>query len=131
MHLHARFKHPSLVYAVSKTHEGNSQIVYYPDGDTFSKPVFGIVGFIYSEKTKSTIQLAAAVERLTPVGNGNPDLFSKYPHWPVQLYYWNSNIYEQVQPDWVHGHFARWNINDTQMVVVPLNRVSCFLYLLS
>lgn len=129
--LHARFKRRGLVYAVSKTHEGNSQIIYYPGGDTSSKPVLGIITFVYSEKTKSTIQPAAAVKRLAPVGDNNLDPFSKYPHWPAQLYDRNSDKYERVQPDWVHGHFARWNINDTQMVAVPLNRVIYFLYLLS
>ena len=120
-----------VLFTLSWTHEGNSQIVYYANGNTSSNPVFGIVTFIYFEKTKPTIQPTAAVERLTLVGDGNSDPFSKYPHWPAQLYYCNSNIYEWVQPDWIHGHFARCNIDDTQMFVVPLNSVSCFLYLLS
>ena len=124
--LHTRFKCHGLVYSVSKTHEGNSQILYYPDGNTSSKPVIGIITFIYSEKTKSMIQPAAAVQRLAPVNGDSPDPFSKYPHWPAQLYYRDSSTYERVQPDWVHGHFARWNINTTHMVAVSLNRVSFF-----
>ena len=128
--LHARFKRHGIIYAVSKTHEGNSQILYYPNGNTSSKPVVGIITFIYSEKTKSVIQPAAIVQRLKPLNSESPDPFSKYPHWPAQLYYCNLSTYERIQPDWVHGHFARWNINTAHMVAVPLNRVSFFsLYL--
>lgn len=129
--LHARFKRRGLVYSILTTHEGNSQILYYPEGNTSLEPAFGIITFIYSEKTKSTIQPAAAVQRLTPVGGDTPNPFANYPHWPAQLHYRVSSNYERVQPDWVHGHFSRWNISSTQMVAVPLNRVSRFLYRLS
>ena len=88
-----------LVYAVSKTHEGNSQILYYPDGNTSLEPVMGIITFIYLEKLNSTIQPAAAIQRLTPVNGDSPDPFFKYPNWPAQLYYCDSSTYEQVQPD--------------------------------
>ena len=129
--LHARFKCHGLVYSVLKTHEGNSQILYYPDGNTSSKCVIGIITFIYLEKMKSMIQPAAAVQRLTPVNGDSLDPFSKYSHWPAQLYYHNSSTYEQVQPDWVHSHFSRWNMNTTHMVTVSLNRVSFSLHLLT
>ena len=41
-----------------------------------------------------------------------------------EAHHHDSSTYERVQPDWVHGHFARWNINTTHMVTVSLNRVS-------
>ena len=80
MFFYARFKCHSLVYTISKTHEGNSQVLYYPDGNTSSKPVAGIITFIYSEKIKSMIQPVAAVWRLVPVGSDSLDPFSKYSH---------------------------------------------------
>lgn len=122
--LHARFKRRGIVYAVSDTHKGNSQILYYPKGDTSLKPIVGIITFIYSEMIQSTIQPAVAVRRLTPLDGDSPDPFAKYPHWPAKLYHRESSVYERVQPDWVHGHFARWNISADQMVMVPLNKVS-------
>ena len=93
IHLQARLKQEGVIYLTSKTHEGNSQIFFYPNGDRMLAPV---VGFIYSEGKKSNKTLLA-VKRAMTVGKSVTDPFAKYMHWPMRLYHSGLNkSYEQI-----------------------------------
>ena len=59
IHLYARLKQEGVIYSTSKTHKGNSQIFFYPDGDRTLAPVVGFIQYIYSEGKKSNKTLLA------------------------------------------------------------------------
>jgi len=122
--LRARFKRQGIVFSTSQTHQGNSQIYFYPGGNTKLAPVAGVIEYIYTERAKPDT-ISMAVRRATPVDDDVCDPFSKYIHWPARLYVSCPNLScEQVHPDWIYCQFARWNRDLETMVVVSLNRVS-------
>ena len=51
IHLQARLKQDGVIYLTFKTHKGNSQIFFYPNGDRMLAPVAGFIQYIYSEGT--------------------------------------------------------------------------------
>ena len=122
--LWARFKHQGIIFSTSQTHPGNSQIYFYPDGNTKLAPVAGLTEYIYVEQAKPGA-ISMAVQHVTPVNDDVCDPFLKYIHWPVRLYVSHPNLLcEQVHPDWIYCQFAWWNHNPKTMVIVFLNCVS-------
>lgn len=121
--LQARFKQHKVFFARSQTHTGNSQIFFYPAGDRTSAPVAATIGYIFSDKATPNA-LSLAVRRLLPVENIPQDPFAEYPHWPAKLYQSSlAPTYERIKPDWIYGHFARWDYTPEEAVVLMLNRV--------
>lgn len=121
VHLQARFKHHGILYATSKTHQGNSQIYFYPNGDTSVNPIPGCIKFIFREGSNNS--LALGIQQLLPFNGGN-DPFAIYPHFPAQLYSTClSNKLEKIHPDWILCHFAMWHQTADQAVVLSLSCV--------
>lgn len=121
VHLQARFKHDGIIYATSKTHQGNSQIHFYPNGDTSARPIPGCIKFIFGEGANES--LAIGIQRLLPF-DGHNDPFAIYPHFPAQLYSTClSDEIERIHPDWIFCHFAMWHQTADQAVVLSLSRV--------
>ena len=121
VHLHARFKHCGILYATFKTHQGNSQIHFYPNGDTSSRPIPGCIKYIFSEGANES--LAIGIQRLLPF-EGNNDPFAIYPHFPAQLYSsCLSDGIERIYPDWIFCHFVMWHQTAARAVVLSLSRV--------
>jgi hypothetical protein len=121
VHLQARLKHHGIIYATSKTHQGNSQIHFYPKGDTSAPPIPGCIKYIFNEGANKT--MAIVIQRLLPF-EGNNDPFATYDHFPAQLYSSRlSDEIERIQPDWIFCHFAMWCPTADQAVVLSLSRV--------
>jgi hypothetical protein len=121
VHLRARLKHRDILYATSKTHQGNSQIHFYPGGDTSTAPIPGCIKYIFSEGSHTSV--AIGIQRLLPL-NGDVDPFAIYTHFPAQLY--SARVcdkVERIHPDWIFCHFAMWRQTPDQAVVLSLSRV--------
>lgn len=120
--LHARFKRGGIVFSLPNIHKGNSQIYFYPKGDKTSTPIPGIIQNIFTETGQRSIFVV--VQRVDALDSSVTDPFSLYPHWPAKLFKSRlSDTYERIQSDWVAGHFARWDYNSKQIVVLSLSRV--------
>lgn len=120
--LHARFKRGGIVFSIPQTHEGNSQVYFYPNGDKLASPIPGIIRHIFTETGKRSVFVT--IQRAHPIDSSMPDPFSIYRHWPARLFKSRlSESYERIQSDWVTGHFARWDYNSDQMVMLSLSRV--------
>ena len=128
IHLQARLKQEGVIYSTSKTHEGNSQIFFYLNGDRTLAPVAGFIQYIYSEGKKLNKTLLA-VKRAITVDKLVTDTFAKYMHWPTQLYHLGSC--ERIPSEWISGHFVRWDVSSKHMVVLSLSWVSSFSYTIS
>ena len=122
--LRARFKRQGIVFATNHTHRGNSQIYFYPGGNTQMAPLPGFIQYIYTEQATPN-SISFAVRTAIPKNNDVPDPFSKYKHWPARLYLRAQSSCVRVHPEWLHGQFARWDCDRETMVIVSLNRV-CF-----
>ena len=72
-------KQEGVIYSTSKTHKGNSQIFFYPNGDRTLAPVAGFIQYIYSEGKKSNKTLLAVKCAIT-VDKSVTDPFAKYMH---------------------------------------------------
>lgn len=120
--LHARFKRNGIIFSVSKTHRGNSQIYYYPGGDKTLPPLPGAIKYIFTESGSPYI--FAAIQHIDPVGEFVDDPFARYPYWPAKLYKsLRRESYERIQSDWICGHYAQWDYNSNYVVVLSLSRV--------
>ncbi|KAG2126385.1 uncharacterized protein EDB93DRAFT_1066353, partial [Suillus bovinus] len=58
--LHARLRFDGIIYSRASTHVGNSQVLFYPQGDRLSSPVPGSIQHIYAMPTG---ELVFAVHR--------------------------------------------------------------------
>ena len=131
IHLQARLKQEGVIYLTSKTHKGNSQIFFYPDGDRTLAPVVGFIQYIYSEGKKSNKTLLTVKHAIT-VDKSVTDPFAKYMHWPAWLYHSGLNkSCEWIPSEWISGHFVRWDVSSEHMVVLSLSWVSSFSYTIS
>ena len=131
IHLYARLKQEGIIYLTYKTHEGNSQIFFYPNGDRTPAPVVGFIQYIYSEGKKSNKTLLAIKCAIT-VDKSITYPFAKYMHWPMQLYHSGLNkSCECIPSEWISGHFVRWDVSSEHMVVLFLSWVSSFSYTIS
>ncbi|KAI9464872.1 hypothetical protein HD554DRAFT_2026214, partial [Boletus coccyginus] len=63
MVLHAHLRHAGVVYSQSSSHVGNSQILFYPQGNWSLQPVPGTIKYIY----QADGSLAFAVRRQRPL----------------------------------------------------------------
>lgn len=120
--LRAHVKHGGVVYSRSSTHVGNSLILFYPLGNRSSMPIPGSIKYIY----KVDDSLAFAVQRQCTLAatESRNDIFAAHPHFPAKLY--SSTLarnLEHVKISWVLGHYARWAVSDSQVVVLSLCRV--------
>ena len=126
IHLQARLKQDGVIYSTSKTHKGNSQIFFYPNGDRMVAPVAGFIQYIYSEGTKLNKTLLAVKHAIT-VDKLITDPFAKYMHWPMQLYHLDLNkSCKWIPPEWISEHFTRWDFSSEHIVVLLLSWVSFF-----
>ena len=123
-----RFKHQGVILYMSWTYQGNSQVYFYPDGNTKLAPVPGFIKYIYTEGAKLNV-VSFAVQHATLVSNDIPDPYSKYKHWVAKLYLPSSEMScIQVQPEWIYCQFAWWNHDLETMVIVSLNWVHLSVY---
>ncbi|KAG2746130.1 hypothetical protein P692DRAFT_201719053, partial [Suillus brevipes Sb2] len=103
---------------------GNSQVLFYPQGDRLSSPVPSSIQHIYATPTG---ELVFAVHRQLPLDRHDHtiDPFSVYPNFPAKLYSSSfSNSLETIKVSWVISHFARWQISSDHVVALSLCRVS-------
>jgi hypothetical protein len=119
--LRARARLRGTVYTRSETHEGNSLVLFYPNGNRSQAPVPGCIKYIYSLDGD---RYSFAIQRQLPVNN-HPDAYACYPHFPAKVYSTKiSQLVEIVQGDWIFAHYARWKYCPEYAVVLSLNRVS-------
>ena len=107
-------------YTLHPKRTGNSLIQFYPQGNR-STLVSGSIKYIYQDQDRFVL----AVQRQFPASNIVSDPYTIYPDFPAKLY--SSQLsaeLERVQTDWIYSHCARWNLSDTQSVVLSLSRVS-------
>jgi len=125
--LRARYSFDGVMFARSSTQVGNSLIVYYADQKT-TNPIAGSIEYIVSRRDGST---SFIVRRQMPLDIGSIDPFSIYPQFPARLYSTKlSPQLEVITPTMVMSHYARWQVNEQEAVVVVLLRVSLIIYLL-
>jgi hypothetical protein len=117
----ARIKHNGVFFATSKTHLGNSLVLFYPNGDKSCQPLPGSIKYIFSHEG----QMAFAIQRQLPLEPGAIDPFQPYDYFPAQLYSSKlTDTLEIARVDAVKCHYARWDFSDSHVVVVSLSRVS-------
>ena len=125
---HATFL--NVVYSRSSTHVGNSLVEYYPCGEREKASEIGSIKYIYERNGG----LRFAVQHQLPVTDDSiVDPFkSYYPDFPAALY--SSRLgetLEEVNPEWVLGHYARWQWHSDLCVVLHLSKVCISALLLS
>lgn len=119
--LRARLKYDGVFYTRSLTHLGNSLILFYRGGDAAAAPIAGRIKYIFVHENKFRF----AVQHYQLAEEGTVDPFQHYIHLPVKIY--SSTLHEQleeVQVDWVHGHFALYPISHDRIAALSLSRVS-------
>lgn len=123
----ARLTYDGHVYARSATHLGNSRILYYPNGDITAAPVPGEIKYIFTHEGKRSF----AVHCTLSAENVTLDPFRHY-NFPIKLY--STKLFEgleEVQVDWVVGHFASYPFSPNRVAVLSLSLVSHFQCLVS
>ena len=117
--LRARHRHNGVVYAISSAHMGNSLVLFYANGKTGSSIIPGCIQYIVSQEKR----LIFAVRRHLPANGSLVDPFNPYPHFPAKLYCSNlAKELELVPADGIIGHFARWPISSSHVVILHLSR---------
>ena len=121
----ARHLHDGVVFSCSKTHVGNSLIMYYPNGNRSNPPIPAeIENIVVGTDQRYTY----VVRRQLPAPPGTVDPFASYLHFPAKIFSSKiSNVLEAVSPDWVMTHYAQWKLDDDRVIVLDLSRVSKFL----
>jgi len=115
-------QYDGLTYAQSRSHLGNSLILFSPDGDTAAPLVPGQIIHIFICRDSTTFW----VRRYLPLEKGITDPFQPYVHVPIKLCSSKLNpTLEKVEVNWVVGHFALYPLSIEQIAVVSLSRVSC------
>ncbi|EIN10111.1 hypothetical protein PUNSTDRAFT_66908, partial [Punctularia strigosozonata HHB-11173 SS5] len=117
----ARLRAHGTVYARSRTHGGNSQVMFHPDGNPKTPAVAGSIEHIFA----SGEHLAFAVRRYKPITSGTVDPFSRWPEFPAKL--WSTaqeDTLELVKVNSVMCQYARYDVSNKNMVVLMLPRVS-------
>lgn len=107
-----------LFYTTSSIHRGNCLICFYPNGDRTAPPIPASIQFMWDHGQTTRL----AVQRYQPLDAGVVDPFSLYPHFHAQLYSSKLDELELVEVDWVQCHFARYDLEETA-VVLSLHRV--------
>ena len=122
--MRARLRRNGVMYSINSTHAGNSQIYFYPNGDSTASPVTASIQHIFN--TGDGTRLAVYCAQTLP--DHIPDPFARYPHFPAKLYssYIKTTL-EEVDPAWIYCHYARWVVDDDYTVILKLTRVSSFL----
>ncbi|KAG2050010.1 hypothetical protein BDR06DRAFT_892543, partial [Suillus hirtellus] len=107
-----------IIYSRASTHLGNSQILFYPDGDRSLTPVPASIIYIYGTMT-GEMSFAVQQHLLLDIHN---DPFSMYPDFPAKLYSTNlQSSLKKVKVSWVVGHFAWWVVSDSHAVILSLS----------
>jgi hypothetical protein len=121
----ARHLHDGVVFSRSKTHVGNSLIMYYPNGNRRDSPIPAeIENIVVGMDQKYTY----VVRRQLPAPPGTVDPFAPYLHFPAKVFSSKvSSTLEVVSPHWVMTHYARWNLDRDRVVVLDLSRVRMLL----
>ncbi|OAX34555.1 hypothetical protein K503DRAFT_698508 [Rhizopogon vinicolor AM-OR11-026] len=123
----ARLKFNGVIYSRASTHTGNSQVLFYPQGNRLLFPVPGSIQHIYATPAG---ELVLAVHRHLPLDRHDHhdhiiDPFAVYPDFPAKLYSSSlSSHLENVKVSWVTSHFAQWEISSDHAVILSLSRVS-------
>ncbi len=119
-----RHLHNGIIFSHSKTHVGNSLIMYYPNGNRSNPPIPAeIENIVVGMDQRYTYVVCHQL----PAPPGTVDPFASYLHFPVKIFSSKiSNVLEAVSPDWVMTHYARWKLDDDRVIVLDLLRVSKF-----
>lgn len=117
----AQHLHDGVVFSRSKTHVGNSLIMYYPDGNRRDPPIPAeIENIVVGMDQRYTY----VVRRQLPAPPGTVDPFAPYLHFPAKVFSSKiSSTLETVSPEWVMSHYARWKLDKDRVVVLNLSRV--------
>jgi hypothetical protein len=120
--LRAHHKFNNVVFSQSSTHQGNSLILFYPNGDRSLSPVPASIEHIICRQSKEVIY---AVRRQEPAALETCDPFQFYPHFPATVYSPTlSPCVEVVHPEWVFSHYARWKLDPNRVVILTLSQAS-------
>ncbi|KIK37974.1 hypothetical protein CY34DRAFT_91769, partial [Suillus luteus UH-Slu-Lm8-n1] len=120
--LHATLKFEGVIYSRASTHLGNSQVLFYPQGDRTLTPVPASIKYIYGTLTG---ELSFAAQRHLPLDRQDCtiDPFSIYPDFPAKMYSTElESRLENVKVTWVVSHFARWMVSGRHTVILFLSR---------
>lgn len=119
----AHLRHTGITYSRSSTNLGNSQVLFYPNGNRSLAGVPGIIKYIY--EVEGAMMFAVQRRAMFPGNTNKFDAFWAYPHFPAKLY--PARIAEELEPvkmSWIIGHYASWLVSPDELVVLSLCRVS-------
>lgn len=117
--LSARYKKGGVIFSKASTHLGNSLVLFYPTGNFQNTTIPGQIEYIF---TINGITHFALYRHLNAEGTTVDPYSSFYPHFPARMFSSTlSSKLELVEPNWIMGHFARWNFSPTLVVVLDLS----------
>lgn len=122
--LHAHLKYSGVTYSRSSTHLGNSQVMFYPDGNRSLAGVPGVIQYIYEED--GAMMFAVQRQATFPIQNAcKLNAFVAYPHFPARIYSMQlKEKLEHVKISWVIGHNASYVVSSNELVILSLSQVS-------
>lgn len=122
----AHHKFNNAIFSRSSTHQGNSLILFYPNGDRSLSPIPASIQYIVCRQSKEVIYAVRRQEEC----QATCDPFQFYPHFPAKVYSpILSPCLEVVHPEWVFSHYARWKLDPNRVIILTLSRASlnfCF-----
>jgi hypothetical protein len=115
-----RLRWNGVFYTRYKTHNGNSGVMWYPEGDRSRRPVPGQIRKIEC-RGRGTISFV--VEPLLPANLTKPDPFASWPEFRAQT--WSSAHAGDVKIElnWVASQMIWCELDDEHCVVIPVSRV--------
>lgn len=117
--IRAHLNHAGVLYSEVSTNAGNSQIIFYPNGNHSASPIPGIIKYIFEQ---DGTMLLAVQRRYQSSGCS---IFSSYPHFPAKVYQTRpASKLEKVKISWIVGHYASWPVSLEQVIILSLSRVS-------
>jgi len=116
----ARVRHEGVVYSRSRTHHGNSQILFYPNGDRRHPPLPALIDKISRSEGEITLTVRCYRERHSQI-----DPFERFQHFDAKLYSSQvANSTLEVKLPWIKCHFAAYEWTKKDTAILSLSRVS-------
>lgn len=116
---HAHYNFKGVNYSRASTHLGNSLVLFYPPHST--QATAGSITKI----TGAGVSARFFIRRQAPLPANKKDPFKPFPHFPAKTY--SSKMVDgpldEIHPDRVLSHCARFEFSDERAVILNLSRV--------
>lgn len=119
---YARHLHNGVLYSITACHVGNSLVLVHPGGASSKESVPGIIEDICLNEHDEIVYV---VRLYTTSRSDLRDPFRFYPDFPARAY--SADLSAKrciIRPQWVVGHFARYQLRPDVIAVLSLSKVS-------